>query len=544
MMPHRAGIARLSMGPEPRILESSPRLRDALLVVLVAAALVLPPVGQRQIVTSHEARFALLARDMVERRVWFDARFRGRPYRNKPPLHPWTIVASSWLTGRVSEGAAQLPSALATIATVLGTFLLGDRLFHRRAGLCAALVLATGYGVFSHSQMILPDVLTVAFGVMAGYYFWCAMTGPRSRTPMALFYVMLALGAFTKGPAGLLPLAVAAVWLWAESGPAALARLWSPLGMLLFIGLTLVWLTPFLTLGDKDFVGGVVVWDWLHYYLRAPRPDRIASQLLELLTGFLPWTLVAPMAVIHALRKRSEPEVRFAMLWFAVQFVLIMLSTNQRVRYLLSLYPGAALLVAWWAVDGQSRVHRLRNVLALSSIVLVLATVAAYLAFEAWPRDLLPSLSWRGLVTLAGLLLVGIAILVGLGLGRRSLLMAGVAGGMAVALGSGIWIYNGAINRARDFKALAAAIDRTAGRGDIGVFAKGEYLQLDFYLHRDLTPLTTVAEALAYLAKPERFVVVNQQHWELWRHQLPPKLELLHSAVVGGEVLRLVRPSP
>ena len=120
------------MRPEPRILESSPRLRDALLVVLVAAALVLPPVGQRLIVNSHEARFALLARDMLERHVWFDARLRGQPYRNKPPLHPWTIVASSWLPGRVSAGAAQLPSALAAIATVLGTFLLGDRLFHRR----------------------------------------------------------------------------------------------------------------------------------------------------------------------------------------------------------------------------------------------------------------------------------------------------------------------------------------------------------------------------------------------------------------------------
>ena len=213
------------MGPEPRIRESSPRLRDALLVVLVAAALVLPPVGQRLIVTSHEARFALLARDMLERQVWFDARLRGRPYRNKPPLHPWTIVACSWLPGRVSEGAAQLPSALATIATVLGTFLLGDRLFHRRAGRWAALVLATSYGVFSHSQMILPDMLMVAFGVMAGYYFWDAMTGPRRRTPMALFYVMLALGVFTKGPAGLLPLAVGAVWLWAQDGPAALSRL-------------------------------------------------------------------------------------------------------------------------------------------------------------------------------------------------------------------------------------------------------------------------------------------------------------------------------
>ena len=82
---------------------SSGKLRDALLVVALAAALMLPPVGHRLVPTSHEARFALLARDMLDRHVWFDARIREAPYRNKPPLHPWTIVAGSWWTGRVTE---------------------------------------------------------------------------------------------------------------------------------------------------------------------------------------------------------------------------------------------------------------------------------------------------------------------------------------------------------------------------------------------------------------------------------------------------------
>ena len=90
------------MAAEPRA-QSVTGLRDALLVVLLAAALVLPPVGHRLIATSHEARFALLARDMLDRHVWFDAQIREQPYRNKPPLHPWTIVAGSWWTGRVTE---------------------------------------------------------------------------------------------------------------------------------------------------------------------------------------------------------------------------------------------------------------------------------------------------------------------------------------------------------------------------------------------------------------------------------------------------------
>src|SRR5262245_25985720 len=268
------------MGPESPL--RSPTLsRGALLVAVLTAALVLPPVSQRLVVTSHEARFALVARDMMTRHVWFDARLRGQSYRNKPPLHPWSVVASSFWLGGVTAGSARLPSALATILTVVGTLLLGDRLFHRRAGVWAAIVLATSYGVFAHSQMILPDMAMIAFGVLAGYFFWCAVTDPSSRAALVGFYAMLGLGTFTKGPAGLLPLAVVVAWLCAEHGVSGLRKLWSLPGIALFVALNLTWLIPFLMLGSDRFVGGVLWRDWLYYYFRLPRPRAIGQQILD-----------------------------------------------------------------------------------------------------------------------------------------------------------------------------------------------------------------------------------------------------------------------
>jgi predicted lysophospholipase L1 biosynthesis ABC-type transport system permease subunit len=50
-----------------------------------------------------------------------------------------------------------------------------------RGGLSAGLVLATSYGVFAHSQMILPDTLMVASGLIAAYCFWCAVTRDGHR---------------------------------------------------------------------------------------------------------------------------------------------------------------------------------------------------------------------------------------------------------------------------------------------------------------------------------------------------------------------------
>src|SRR5204862_5985117 len=46
------------------------RRDGALLVIVFTALLVLPPVGHHLIVKSDEARFALLARDMLERVAW------------------------------------------------------------------------------------------------------------------------------------------------------------------------------------------------------------------------------------------------------------------------------------------------------------------------------------------------------------------------------------------------------------------------------------------------------------------------------------------
>jgi 4-amino-4-deoxy-L-arabinose transferase-like glycosyltransferase len=526
------------MAPEaPR--HSGARPREALWIVLLAAALMLPPVGHRLVPTSHEARFALLARDMLERHVAFDVRIREQPYRNKPPLHPWTILAGSWWTGRVTEWSARLPSALATITTVLGTFLLADRLFGGRAGRWAALVVATSYGTFAHSQMILPDMLMVAFGVLAGYGFWRAVTEPGGRLAMIAFYAMLALGFFAKGPAALLPLAVAIVWLWTQGGPRALRRLASPGGIAVFIALSLVWLIPFLTLPSDRFVRHTLQSDWLFYYLSAPRPRAIASQLGELLVGFLPWTLLAPLAAAHALRTRSEPAVRFAGLWFVVQLVLIMASTNQRVRYLLVLYPGAALLVGWWAADDRRprRPHRGLAVAAVVALPLVLVTVG-------WLDPTLRELATFGpwLLPLAAVLVTVLALAYGLASARPRVLVGGVAAGMALTLATSVWPYNAWLNATQDWRAVAAAIERHARGGEVGAFiSKGEDLQIDFYLGRFLTTLWTPANVEAYVTRPDRpVVVVNQENWERWSRQLP-ELEVLETVVAAREALRVVR---
>src|SRR6185312_7617580 len=175
-------------------------IRRAALVSAFAAVLMLLQLGQRFIVTGDEARFAVLAQDMLTRGTWVDARVRDQRYRNKPLLYPWAIKVLSMPGGRVTETTAQLPIAVAALAAVFFTVRLGERLFGARAGMWAGLILATSYAFFAHSQTVLPDMLVVAFGMAALTAFWSAMTRPPGGRALVAFYACVALGVFAKGP--------------------------------------------------------------------------------------------------------------------------------------------------------------------------------------------------------------------------------------------------------------------------------------------------------------------------------------------------------
>jgi 4-amino-4-deoxy-L-arabinose transferase-like glycosyltransferase len=156
-------------------------LRAALVSAFVAL-LALPLLGQRLIVTGDEARFAVLAQDMLTRSPRVDARVRDERDRATPPLYPWAIKVLSIPPGRVTETTAQLPVIRAAVASVFFTTLLGQQLFSPGAGIAAGLITATSYGFFVHSQALLPDMLVVAFGMATLCAFW-AVGRPLTPVP-------------------------------------------------------------------------------------------------------------------------------------------------------------------------------------------------------------------------------------------------------------------------------------------------------------------------------------------------------------------------
>src|SRR5436190_1440074 len=90
-------------------------LLGALALALVVFAV---PAGRRPFWSSDEARFAVLAQDILEHGRWAVPHVRGDLYLNKPQLYFWSIALVSLPQGRVTELTSAIPSVVSATATV------------------------------------------------------------------------------------------------------------------------------------------------------------------------------------------------------------------------------------------------------------------------------------------------------------------------------------------------------------------------------------------------------------------------------------------
>jgi hypothetical protein len=102
-------------------------------------------------------------------------------------------------------------------------------------------------------------------------------------------------------------------------------------------------------------------------------------------------------------------------------------------------------------------------------------------------------------------------------------------------------VYNGWVNRGQDYPGLAARVERHARGGPVAITG-GRFFSIDFYLGRSLTPVRTVPEFKAWLARPEQpLSVVTGRACSHMRGQLPADVEVLDTMRVRKHLMFIVR---
>lgn len=392
------------------------------LLILIAAAILAPSIVGRELAPPDEPRFALIARDMVERGNWIELQRFSRLYLDKPPLMFWLQGLAFAATGP-SEWAARLPLLLATL-TLTGVF-------YREAKRWVGETVAThAVLIWLASPLVLARGAWVATDALLALFVFASLAALRRATegqawagPVAA--AMIALGTLTKGPVAVLwvGLACSASW-WAGAGWWSWRPLLRPASLLSFVVIALPWPigyairqgldAPLAALWKQNGTRFLHSWD-------NPEPWWYFGPLL--IGGLLPWSLaLLPSALVSAWR---APRARAWLLLATGALLFFSIPHGKRGVYLLPAFPWLALIMACeW--DRQRRQPWLRRIaataVALIGATLIAAGVFAPTLARRWRMPFADSArDW--LLPVFGLLAVSLIVTaIGLARGRRDAL--------------------------------------------------------------------------------------------------------------------------
>ncbi len=512
----------------------------AFLAVLAFAAVVLAiPIGSAPIWEPNDARWVLLARDMVEQGHWIMPDIRGVPNEGlyKPQLFGWSIALASLPSGQVTEYTAALPAAISAIAGVAGVFAIGALLWSVRAGVLAGLILSTTptYFVFAHHT--LADVTMTAFMVWALYFL---LRHGRTGSTGALlgFYLSLGAAMLSKGLPGLSALVAAAVATGLEGGRSTWRRMRPALGASVLVVFALPWVVPYLVAARPAFVQEVVIGEYAQWFLGPHGFLYRIAHMPTVLLYFLPWSLFLPAAVVWWRRSDRDVGRRQVLWWTLTLWTLIGLSGIYRQRYYLPVYPGLALLAGEFFAHAAPRVVRRETWLACVAfamiVLILLASMAFPLSLSGEGPVFMPDAAWeRALI--GGLLVAGA---VGAFFATRRGTVVGLGLLIAVVFGAVLAVegHTSAVRRARYYDVPALGAMATAHTPpDATVFGYPDLsLEYDVYVRRRIVEIDPTQLA-GLLATPSRDVVImTRRRWASLGGQAAPGWHELGSRRVGG----------
>lgn len=368
-------------------------------ILFVASVVVLPGLGRATLWEPDEPRFAEATRQMFERGDFLTPYLNGSPRYEKPVLFYWLQAASTEIFGS-NELAARVPSALAGIGVVVLLYVLGCEVASPSAALFAALSLATMFRFVVFARLGLTDMPVVFFVVAALYGF--VRASRRGSPGWALIgWTCVGLGILTKGPVGLLPVAIWLVYAPFSGGSAALRSIRPLRGVVLAAAISLPWYVAMLVQHGHAFLDFAIGHEIVEraFVEGSFEPPRNVFYYLKVWPGdAAPWSLLFIAGAIWVWRRWSildaatKQAFTFSVVWFGCVLLVFSLVRSKVVHYILPAYPAAALFIGVFVERLRELVPNAgrRVVAAVYSIAFTLALAYALIGGLVVPRAIEP----------------------------------------------------------------------------------------------------------------------------------------------------------
>jgi 4-amino-4-deoxy-L-arabinose transferase-like glycosyltransferase len=176
------------------------RNTSLVLLILLGLGMFLGGISAPDPYANSEERNTEISQTMYDTGDLLVPRIEGHPHLTKPPLFHWFVYAVSRVRGAPGLVSIRLVAALAAVACLLLTYLMGRQLFGQAAGWYAACLLVCTVPLFVHHAHRGTFDTTLAAFVMLALYGYTLVDGPHPWRGKILLVLGL-VGAFMiKGP--------------------------------------------------------------------------------------------------------------------------------------------------------------------------------------------------------------------------------------------------------------------------------------------------------------------------------------------------------
>ena len=369
--------------------------RALLVLVFLTLAVYLGSAWNPALLDDADAGHAVVAREILERSDWVTFYMNGIRYLEKAPLLFWLTAISYHVFG-LNEVATRLPLVLAVLGLVLVCYAFGRRLGGERTALYSGLVLASSFGLYLFTRILIADVLLAFFIAASLYCFWRSLETPQFSWG---FWAAVAGAVLSKGLVGMIfPLCTVGLYVLATRRWSAILRLRHLGGLLLLFGLAAPW-HLLASVRTENFAWFYFVNEHFLRYLGKRYPVDYDKVPLVLFWGLnlvwlFPWSVFFPLALGRDSKTQGNPRL-LLWIWAGVVLVFFSFSTRQE-YYTMPAYPALALLIggALARAETEEKESGSRRWLTrLQAIPAVLGLVAAVtLAALLWAsRQVVPS---------------------------------------------------------------------------------------------------------------------------------------------------------
>jgi len=374
-------------------------------LIVYAGSLFQPP-----LLDDADTVHAEAAREMVLRNDWVTLHINdGFRYLEKSPLMYWTVAASFKLFS-VHDWSARLPIALGVLALLLVVYRLGRRVYGEEGGLYSALALATGFGPFIFTRILIPDMM-VGLWLALGFDFFLTTLEQEEPSRWLCWGIAatMALNVLSKGLIGLVfPIGTIVIYLVLTRNLRHLLKLRLFSSFLVFLAIAAPWhlLAGFRNPAQgqaRGFFWFYFINEHLLRYLNKRYPNDYDTLPLPLFWGLMlvwlmPWTAFMFQALGQVPHRVSEWQAGLTQkqrgtLLFALWMLLVLLFfsfSSRQEYYVIPGIPGLALLIGGWLAretasdpsSGERRSGRISSAVLMATGIIA-CVVAVTLAVQA-----------------------------------------------------------------------------------------------------------------------------------------------------------------